>query len=76
MPRKQTKLIPFDGLAQDKGISLSRRQIERLVAAKKFPAPIKIGFGGHGRIAWAEAEIDAWIGARLADRDEGRRARR
>jgi prophage regulatory protein len=31
----------------------------------KFPLPIRIG----GRVAWVEAEIDAWLAELVAERD-------
>ncbi|MDO8862306.1 AlpA family transcriptional regulator [Haliea sp. E1-2-M8] len=41
------------------------------VADKTFPAPIKIGPRAS---AWLESEIDAWIAARVAERDGGQSA--
>jgi prophage regulatory protein len=32
----------------------------------EFPKPVKIG---HGSVAWVESEVDAWISARMAERD-------
>jgi prophage regulatory protein len=50
----------------EQGIKYSKAHLWRLVNAGKFPAPIKIG---QARSAWVEAEIDAWIGAKIAERD-------
>ena len=47
--------------------ALSRSALYRLLRAGQFPAPVKIGRS----IAFAEAEVDAWIAAKLADRDAG-----
>lgn len=46
---------------------LSRSAMYRLLRAGQFPAPVKIGRS----IAFADAEIDAWIAAKLAERDAG-----
>jgi prophage regulatory protein len=51
---------------KSKGVGYSRAHIDRLVKARKFPRPIKLG---ENRNAWVEAEIDAWIEQRIADRD-------
>jgi len=59
------------GQLGEKGVSYSRAHIDRLVKAGKFPRPIKLG---DNRNAWIEAEIDAWIEARIADRDAKREA--
>jgi prophage regulatory protein len=33
-----------------------------------FPKPVKIGAGARAA-AWVEAEVDAWIAERIADRE-------
>lgn len=43
------RLLDRDGLAE-KGIKHSSTQIWRLVKARKFPAPVKVG----GKNAWVE----------------------
>jgi prophage regulatory protein len=58
-------LLDRDGL-KAKGIRYSNAHLWRLVKGGKFPAPIKIG---EARSAWIEAEIDAWIGMKIAERD-------
>ena len=60
------QLLDYDTL-KVKGIKYSKPQLWRLVKAKKFPRPIKIG---GARYAWIEAELDEWIRARIAERDE------
>jgi prophage regulatory protein len=35
--------------------------------ARGFPRPVKLGTGRA--VAWVKAEIDAWIEARIAERD-------
>jgi prophage regulatory protein len=45
---------------------LSRSEIYRRVGLGTFPAPLKIGTHAS---AWNSAEVDAWIAARIAERD-------
>lgn len=45
---------------------LSPSTIDREVAAGRFPAPIRLTPRAKG---WLEAEIDAWLEARVAERD-------
>lgn len=59
------KLLDRSGL-REKGISYSDVQIWRKVKDGSFPAPIKLG---AARNAWVEAEIDAWIESKIAERD-------
>jgi prophage regulatory protein len=51
---------------KDKGIPWSRQHISRLVKQRKFPAPVKIGANTNG---WLESEIDAYLKARIEQRD-------
>jgi prophage regulatory protein len=59
------KLLSYDDLAT-KGICFSRSHIWRLIKAGTFPKQVKIG--SHTN-AWVEAEIDAYIEKRVAERD-------
>jgi predicted DNA-binding transcriptional regulator AlpA len=59
------KLLDYAGL-KAKGIGYSKPQLWRLIKAKEFPAPIKIG---AARNAFVESEIDAWIESRIRIRD-------
>jgi prophage regulatory protein len=59
------KVISPDELKTDKGIRFSRTHLHRLVKAKKFPAPIKLGENTNG---WIESEVDAWIAERAGER--------
>ena len=44
---------------------LSRSTIYMLMQNGQFPKPVRIG----GRaVAWPEAEVEAWLNARLAER--------
>ncbi|GLQ79282.1 hypothetical protein GCM10007881_28000 [Mesorhizobium huakuii] len=65
------QLIPYDGL-KAKGIDYSRPHIWRLVKAKDFPAPIKLGASG-GRNLWVESEVDVYIARKIAERDAAAR---
>lgn len=44
----------------------SKAWIYKLIAQNRFPKPVKIG---SRSIAFVESEIDAWIAARIAERD-------
>jgi predicted DNA-binding transcriptional regulator AlpA len=64
MKMQPPKLIS-PNVVRDK-TSLSEREQRRKVG---FPTPVKLGYGPSGRIAYVEAEIDAWCAARVAERD-------
>ena len=64
--RERQRLLSMEQLRTDKGISYSRAHLHRLIKAKTFPAPIKLG---ENRNAWVEAEVEAWIEARIAQRE-------
>jgi prophage regulatory protein len=49
--------------------SLSPRHLSRLVEAGQFPPPIRLGIGRNGRLAFVEGEVQAWLRARVAERD-------
>ena len=59
------RLIPYEAL-KAKGIPYSKPHLWRLERANKFPKRVPIG---AGRYAYIEAEIDAWIDTRIAERD-------
>jgi prophage regulatory protein len=50
------------------GVPYSRQHIWRLIAAGKFPRPIKFGSGPNCRCLFSRAEIQKWI-ERIAERD-------
>jgi prophage regulatory protein len=64
------KLIDFKQLKPEKGIPYSRDHLRRRCKAGTFPMPIKLS---DRRIAWIEAEVDAFVAdqvaARAAERD-------
>jgi prophage regulatory protein len=47
--------------------SLSKRSLWRYIAADLFPRPVPIG---PGRVAWLEAEVEAWIAGCVGKRDK------
>lgn len=61
MPR----LVAYGDL-REKGIPLSKCQLWRLEKVGKFPKRVRIS---ASRYAWVESEIDAWIVAKIAERD-------
>lgn len=50
-----------------KRVSLGRTTIWKRVKSGDFPAPVQIG---ERKIAFVRSEIEAWISARIAERDE------
>ena len=60
------KLLEYRDL-RERGIRYSRPHLWRLWNAGRFPKPIKMS---SSRNAWLESEIDGWIEARLAARDQ------
>lgn len=66
------RLLTF-GETQDR-VGLSRSHLSRLVSAGSFPVPVEVA---PRRVAFVEAEVEAWIEARIAERDtpEARRTR-
>jgi prophage regulatory protein len=53
-------------LRTEKGIPFSRQHLHRLIAAGRFPRPIKIGENTN---AWLEAEVDEYLSGCIAARD-------
>jgi len=41
--------------------SLSEATLRRMIAARKFPPPVKVS---TNRIAWREPEVDQWVASR------------
>ncbi|HQS96341.1 MAG: transcriptional regulator [Novosphingobium sp. 17-62-19] len=57
-PRRITRLIRFKEVQHR--VSLGRSTIYRWMAEGKFPKPVQLG--GYA-VAWAEEDIQAWIGS-------------
>ncbi|TRO94323.1 AlpA family transcriptional regulator [Glycocaulis profundi] len=47
-------------------VRLGRSTLYARIAEKSFPAPVKVG---GNAVAWPEGEVNAWIEARIAERD-------
>jgi prophage regulatory protein len=60
-----TRLIPYEAL-RAKCIAYSKPHLWRLEKANKFPKRVAIGPGRYG---YLESEIDAYIQAKIAERD-------
>ena len=48
-------------------IGLRTTQLYQLVKDNQFPKPVPLG---KRAVAWVEAEVDAWIEARIQERSE------
>jgi len=59
------KIIDREGL-REKGVRFSRQHINRLERSRKFPAHVNLG---ENTVGWVEDEIDAWLTAKIAERD-------
>ena len=59
------RMIDLEGL-RNRGITHSVQQICRWMAAGKFPKAAMLG----RKRAWVESEVDAWLAARIAARDQ------
>jgi predicted DNA-binding transcriptional regulator AlpA len=61
------RVLLFAELA-DRGVRLSRRQIDRVETAGKFPKRIPMG---DRRVGWLAEEIDAYVDQAIASRSMG-----
>jgi prophage regulatory protein len=64
------RLIPYEDL-RAKCIRYSKPHLWRLEKAGKFPKRVPVGASRYG---YVEDEVDAWISARIAARDEAKAA--
>jgi prophage regulatory protein len=60
------RVLSINELKPLKGIRYSKPHLYRLIKVGKFPKPIELG---ENCIAFVESEVDAWLEAKLADRD-------
>lgn len=65
------RLLEMSELKSVKGVPFSRQHLHRLISAGQFPRPIKVGLN---RNAFLEEEVDAWLQARIAERDRAMEA--
>ncbi len=63
------RMLSFDELKPVKGIPYHRDSIRRLVKLGLFPKPVKLAPGPTAPNMWPEDEIDAYLKARVAERD-------
>jgi prophage regulatory protein len=54
----------------ERRLGLARSTIYELVAQRRFPAPVRLGSRAVG---WLADEVDQWLEARVAARDEAAR---
>jgi prophage regulatory protein len=64
---EETKLILFEDLKTEKRIDYTLNHLWRMEKANRFPKRLHLGQGR--KIAWVESEIDAWLAARISERD-------
>lgn len=62
--RERQRLVGYSQL-RDFGITYSRVHLDRLMAARAFPAKVRLS--SH-RIGWLEHELDEWLTAKAAAR--------
>jgi predicted DNA-binding transcriptional regulator AlpA len=43
--------------------------IMRLVRQQRFPKPIRLGSSSNSAVRFIDEEVDAWLAARVAERD-------
>jgi len=60
------KILKAPQVAEE--INVSIPQIYKLASKGTFPKPIKLGERGSG---WLRTEVDAWLQARIDERDTG-----
>lgn len=68
--RSAHRILPPADLKSTKGITYSRCQLWRLEKEGKFPKRIRLNDSDRGspRYGYIEAEIDAWIEAKMRER--------
>ena len=60
------KLLRLPDLRR-RGITWSRQHIDRQIKKKRFPKPVKVGENTN---AWIDSEIDDWLKALMAEREQ------
>jgi prophage regulatory protein len=68
-PPSGLRLLTYRELKAVKGVPFSRSELRRKEAKGTFPRHITLGDGLNPTIAWIEAEIDAYIAARMEARE-------
>ena len=62
------RVLSYDDLRSQRGITFSKVHLWRLERAGKFPKRIPLGESRHG---WLDTEIDDWLLSRMAARNVG-----
>jgi prophage regulatory protein len=60
------KILTFSQL-RERGVLFTRRHVDRLEAAGKFPKRVSLG---DNRVGWLTEEIEAYIAAAIARRSD------
>jgi predicted DNA-binding transcriptional regulator AlpA len=63
----------LSGKKASQKVGLSERQMGRMAQKGTFPRPLDLTEGSaarKGRHGWVDAELDAWIAQRIAERDQ------
>lgn len=50
-------------------VGLKRSAIYQGIKDGTFPRSVKLGVGPHCAVGWIATEVDAWLKARIAERD-------
>ncbi len=61
------KLLSYDDLRSERGVTYSKVHLWRLEREGKFPKRVTLGARRYG---WCDSEIDAWLESRMASRQE------
>ncbi|HZC57323.1 MAG TPA: AlpA family phage regulatory protein [Xanthobacteraceae bacterium] len=61
------RIISYDGLRSEKGITFSKVWLWKLERDGKFPLRVRLG---EKRYGWPVEEIDAWLESRAAAREQ------
>jgi prophage regulatory protein len=64
MEKRPTKIIRRPAVVERTGLPVSSLYL--LIAQGRFPKPVAIS---ERSVGWVEAEVDAWLEARIARRD-------
>jgi hypothetical protein len=56
----------------ERGVLPSRQHTRRLVVKGIVPAPYRLGDAKRGRLSWSEADIEAYLARKAAERDRPR----
>jgi len=51
-------------------VKYSPTHIQRLEDSDKFPKRIRLGKGRYSRVVWVETEVEAWMEAKISERDK------